>query len=188
MVEYTQQDRQFLLNLARKSIKHYLNTGKKLEISESVISTERLKQKRAAFVTLTQNGNLRGCIGSLEPQIPLYEEIIDKALSAAFKDSRFFPLAREELAKTKIHISILTVPEPLSFENHKELLQKLIPKKDGVILKKGLRSATYLPKVWEELSDKEEFLSSLCHKAGLSLSAWKEGIEVLIYHTIDFSE
>jgi len=188
MEEYTQSEKDFLLKLARKTIEHFLATGEKLEPLDSDIPFEKLKEKRAAFVTLTQDGNLRGCIGSLEPQIALCEEIIDKSLSAAFKDPRFSPLAREELVKTKIHISILTIPQPPSFKNYEELLEKLTPKKDGVILKKGFNTATYLPKVWEELPQKQEFLSSLCHKAGLSSDAWKQDIEVWLYQTIDFSE
>jgi len=188
MKEYTTEEQKFLLKLARQSIEHAFNNGGKLQLSDADIPSEKLKEKRAAFVTLTQEGNLRGCIGSLEPELPLYQEIIARAFSAAFQDPRFLPLNPEELPKTKISISVLTVPKPLEFQDYQELLNKLTPEKDGVILKKGLRSATYLPKVWEELPNKEQFLPSLCQKAGLESDAWKGNIEVLTYQTIDFSE
>lgn len=186
--EYSQEEKIFLLKLACQSIERVFNNEGKLELSNAEITSENLKQKRAAFVTLTQNGNLRGCIGSLEPEIPLYQEIIDRAFSAAFQDPRFLPLSKEELPKTKISISILTIPKPLEFKNQQELLEKLVPKRDGVVLKKGFNSATYLPKVWEELPDKEDFLSSLCQKAGLDANAWKNNLEVQTYQSIDFSE
>lgn len=188
MEEYTKEEKDFLLKLTRRTIEHFFDAKEKLKIADEEVPFDQLKEKRAAFVTLTQNNNLRGCIGSLEPAIPLYEEIIDKSFSAAFRDPRFIPLAKEELAKTKIHISILTVPRPLSFQDQQDLLRKLIPKKDGVVLKKGINSATYLPKVWEELPAKEDFLTSLCHKAGLPIDTWKKKIEVLTYQTVDFSE
>lgn len=188
MKEYTAKEKDFLLKLARQSIEHLFGSGGKLELSESEIPFSKLKEKRAAFVTLTQNGGLRGCIGSLVPELPLYQEIIDRAFSAAFQDPRFVPLSKEELPKTKISISILTIPEPLEFKDSQELLEKLVPQRDGVVLKRGLNSATYLPKVWEELPDKEDFLSNLCQKAGLEPDAWKGHLEISTYQSIDFSE
>jgi AmmeMemoRadiSam system protein A len=145
-------------------------------------------RKRAAFVTLTQNGVLRGCIGSLEPELPLYKEIIDKAYAAAFRDLRFPALAEDELRNTLIDISILTVPQPLFHNDYQDLLAKINLGKDGIVLKKNGFSATFLPSVWKEINDKEEFLSSLCHKAGLPIDAWKNNAEVLTYRTVEFSE
>ncbi|MBU1074642.1 AmmeMemoRadiSam system protein A [Patescibacteria group bacterium] len=188
MEEYSKGEKEFLLKLARRSIEYYFDTGDKLTISESEISSENLKRKRAAFVTLTQNRNLRGCIGGLEPVLSLYEEVIDKSFSSAFRDLRFQPLSEKELGTTKIAISILTVPQSLSFNSHPDLLAKINPGKDGIVLKKDGYSATYLPGVWKEIKDKEEFLSSLCHKAGLPLNSWKWNAEILTYRTIEFSE
>lgn len=188
MDEYTKKEKDFLLKLARKSIEHYLATGKKLEIKEDKVPFENLKQKRAVFVTLMKNGDLRGCIGCLEAKIPLYQEVIDKAIGAAFQDPRFLPLGREELDNTKISLSILTWPKTLVYKGSNDLLQKLIPLKDGVILKKGFNGATYLPEVWEQLPNKEEFLESLCQKAGLPSDAWKQNPEISTYQTIHFSE
>jgi len=188
MNEYTQLEKQFLLELARRAIEFYFEKGRELEINESEIPSSRLKEERAVFVTLNQNNDLRGCIGCLEARLPLYQEVIDKAICAAFQDPRFLPLSKEELPKTQISISVLTIPKPLEFQDPQELLNKLTPEKDGVILKKGFNSATYLPKVWEELPDKELFLSSLCQKAGLESDAWKGKIEVSTYQSVDFEE
>lgn len=188
MEEYSQNEKIFLLKLARKTIRHYFDTGNKLVVSDSEIILENLKRKRAAFVTLIQKGSLRGCIGSLEPELPLYEEVIDKSFSAAFRDPRFEPMAERELKITKIDISILTVPQPLVFNSYGDLLSKIKIGKDGVVLKKDGYSATYLPSVWKDIKDKEEFLSGLCHKAGLALDAWKQNAEVLTYQTVEFSD
>ena len=188
MEEYSQSEKTFLLKLTRKTLEHYFKTSDKLEITESEISTENLKRKRAAFVTLTIDDSLRGCIGSLEPELSLYEEVIDKSFSAAFRDLRFQPLREEELGNTKIDISILTVPQSLSFKDNEDLLLQINAGKDGVVLKKDGYSATYLPSVWREINDKKEFLSSLCHKAVLALDAWKHDPEVSTYQTIEFSE
>jgi len=188
MEKYTQAEKTFLLKLARNTIEFYFANHAKMEIDESEVISENLKRKRAAFVTLTQNGSLRGCIGSINPEMPLYEEIIDKAYAAAFRDLRFPALAKDELPKTKIDISILAVPEPLYYRDYQDLLAKIDSGKDGIVLKKNSFSATFLPSVWREINDKEEFLSSLCHKAGLPLDAWKQNAEILIYRTIEFSE
>lgn len=188
MEEYTQPEKSFLLKLARKTIEQFFNSKEKLKITDAEVPFDKLKEKRAVFITLTQEDNLRGCIGCLEAERPLYQEVIDKALCAAFQDPRFFPLSREELPNIKICISILTVPKSLAYKDYNDLLQKLTPNKDGVILKKGFASATYLPKVWEELPEKGLFLSSLCEKAGLESNAWQYPLEVATYQTVDFSE
>ncbi|MFA6271892.1 MAG: AmmeMemoRadiSam system protein A [Patescibacteria group bacterium] len=188
MEKYTREEKKFLLRLARDTIEFYFANHDKLTINVSTVISENLMRKRAAFVTLTQNGVLRGCIGSLEPELPLYEEIIDKAYAAAFRDLRFPALAEDELKKTQIDISILAVPQPLSYYDYQDLLAKINLGKDGIVLKKNGFSATFLPSVWKEINDKEEFLSSLCHKAGLPTDAWKKDTDIFTYQTVEFSE
>lgn len=166
-----------LLKLARNAIESYFSK-KELKVSPEII--KKYSEKKACFVTLTKNNQLRGCIGSLQPRQELYKDVIDNARNAAFQDPRFSPMEKSELDKIKIEISVLSIPKKLEFKDDKDLLKKLT-KKEGVIIKKEFYSATYLPQVWKELKDKEEFLSSLCMKAGLSEDAWKEKIEVFTY-------
>jgi len=167
-----------LLELSRKVIQsHFKN--QKVEVSDKI--KKKYSEKQACFVTLTKNGNLRGCVGSLYAHQPLYKDVIDNTINAAFNDYRFTPLSESELSCIKIEISVLSVAKKLDFSSSDELLKKLNHNM-GVILKKGSYSATYLPQVWEELPDKIEFLSSLCLKAGLPSDSWKrEGIEVYTY-------
>ncbi len=167
-----------LLNLARKTLEAHFQ-GKEVEVSKSI--KKKFSEKKACFVTLTKNEELRGCIGSIYPRQALYKDIIENTLNAAFSDPRFPQLGKEELNEIKIEISVLTIPEKLEFKNREDLLKKLT-KKEGLIIKKGFYSATYLPQVWRQMPDKQEFLSTLCMKAGLNCNAWREkGIEVFAY-------
>lgn len=185
---FSLQEQQYLLSLARQSIEHYLQTSSLLTIDESKVS-DKLKEKRACFVTLTIGGQLRGCIGHILPMQELYKDVVENAVSAAFGDPRFNPLSSEELEKIKIEVSVLTIPQPLEFLTPEELIQKLRPKIDGVILKQGRNSATFLPHVWEELSEPKEFLGHLCQKAGLFAVCWQEpGLKVETYQAAAFSE
>ncbi|MDP2924900.1 MAG: AmmeMemoRadiSam system protein A [Nanoarchaeota archaeon] len=158
-----------LLNLARETIKAKLN-------KEQVVATEDIKEnfnkKQACFVTLTEEGELRGCIGSIEAHQELWKDVIDNSINAAFGDPRFEALEEGELPKIKIEISILSVPQKLEFINSEDLLKK-IDNKMGIILRKGYYGATFLPQVWEEIPEKIEFLEHLSRKAGLSKDDWK---------------
>lgn len=186
---FFQPEKDYLLNLARRSIKNYLGSSQRLKISEDEVPSERLKEERACFVTLTIKEELRGCIGHILPIQELYQDVIDNAVSAAFQDPRFFPLTEEELQKVKIEISILTVPQPLPFVSPSDLLVKLQPGKDGVILKKNYQQATFLPQVWEELPKKEDFLRHLCEKAGLNSNCWQEkDLKIETYQVEAFEE
>jgi hypothetical protein len=172
----------FLLKLSYSTLEHFFSTGKKLEVPESELLNGELKEKRGTFVTLQKHGELRGCIGHIEPIQTIYQDIVENTLSAAFEDPRFEPLTQDELKDIDIEISVLTNPEKLNYSSVDELLAKLRPNIDGVIIKKGRRGATYLPQVWEDLSDKNEFLSSLCLKAGLEEGEWRKGkLEVKTY-------
>ncbi len=178
------KEKKFILSLARRSIETYLKTERILEIDPAEVS-EELKEERACFVTLTINGQLRGCIGHLLPIQELYQDVIENAVAAAFQDPRFPPLTAEEWPRVKIEISILSIPRPLSFSSSEDLLKKLRPNVDGVIIKQGRRQATFLPQVWENMPSSQEFLEHLCLKAGLSDDCWKEkGIEVEVYEVV----
>jgi AmmeMemoRadiSam system protein A len=186
--EYTAGERKFLLELARKTITRAAN-GDKLPTVDKAEISEKLRQTRACFVTLTKKGELRGCIGSIFPQEPLYEAVISRARAAALEDPRFTPVRPEELKDIEIEISVLSIPRPLEFKSPEELLEKLRPGVDGVVLRVGLRTSTFLPQVWEQLPDKELFLNHLAEKAGLSASAWRQAeTTVLTYQVEAFKE
>lgn len=182
------EEANFLLKLARESLKYFLEKGEILKKEESKIPLS-LKEKGCCFVTLKINNQLRGCVGRLYPLKPLYQDVIENAVRAGFFDSRFPPLKKEELEKVKIEISILDLPEDFSYQSPKELLNFLQEKKPGVILEKDGFLATFLPQVWEELPNPQEFLSALCLKAGLPPHLWKEEkINVKIYQVEKIEE
>ena len=135
---------------------------------------------------MTENDELRGCIGGLEARQELWKDVVENAVNAGFSDFRFFHLNKSELKKIKIEVSVLTEPKKLEFKNEKELLEKL-NKSMGVILKKGFYTSTFLPQVWEELPDKIEFLEHLSIKAGLNKDAWKNA-EIFYYNVEIFRE
>lgn len=182
-----ENDKKFLLNLARKTLESYLSKGTKPDIDEIEIS-ENLKKKQGCFVTLEKNNQLRGCIGHILPQVPLYDCVIENAINAALHDPRFTEVKYDELKDIKIEISVLSLPKILQYSSDEDLLKKLTPYEDGVILKFGSRQSTYLPQVWEQIPDKKIFLSSLCQKAGMPEDCWKKGAEVYTYRAEVFSE
>ena len=184
----TEEEGRFLLNVARQTIEQELFARKDQNPPESDISS-KYSEQRGTFVTLTIQGGLRGCIGHIIPQESLIEGIRVNAINAAFRDPRFRPLTKEEWKRVKIEISILTDPKPLSYSDADDLLKKLRPNIDGVILKKGFHQSTFLPQVSEQLPEKEEFLTHLCLKAGLDGDEWRKGdLEVLTYQVQAFEE
>lgn len=126
-----------------------------------------LREPGASFVTLTRDGHLRGCIGSLEAYRPLADDVRGNACAAAFRDPRFPPLSSAEWPDTKVEVSLLSVPEALSFKDEADALAQLRPGIDGIVLSAGGRRATFLPQVWEQLPDPALFLAQLKAKAGL---------------------
>lgn len=182
-------ERKFLLSLARRAILYYFDKNEELELSPGEVPSQKLVEDRACFVTLRKGGKLRGCIGTLEAQRPLFRDVIRNSLSASFWDPRFPPLTREELENTGISISVLTSPEPLEAGGPEELLEKLVPGKHGLILEKGPARATFLPSVWTELPEKRSFLEHLSLKAGLGKDGWKDrGTRYFVYESEEFSE
>lgn len=188
-IKLTEKDKEFLLNLARSSIKYFLENEKIIDFDKNKLQSKKFEEKHATFVTLTENNNLRGCIGNLEPINPLYLDVIKNAVYAAFYDSRFPKLESDELNKIKIEISILTNPVKISYSSPEDLLRKIKINKDGIILKYKNHQATFLPQVWEQLPRKEQFLSHLCMKALLPHDFWKTcKAEIYKYNVISFEE
>lgn len=170
----TKKQGQALVQLARKTI--FERLGITAEDPAIDIAKEKVLQEKAGtFVTLTMDGELRGCIGSLSAEEPIAISVRRNALNAAFHDPRFSPLSSEEAGTVNVEVSVLSDPEPLEYKNAQDLLAKLNPNADGVIIQKGLARATFLPQVWHQLPEKEVFLAHLCNKAGLPENCWEEG-------------
>ena len=182
-------DGHLLLKLARQSILQEFKKENKLESLKDKIPSWIFKANRGTFVTLHKNSELRGCIGNIDPVKDIFTGIKENAKHAAFSDTRFSPLSFEELNETDIEISILTRPETVDYSDYHDLIEKLTPGIDGVIIQKGYKSATFLPQVWEQLKSPETFLTHLCTKAGLLPDAWQAGdLEVLVYQVQLFEE
>lgn len=182
---YTNDEKDNLLNLAKQSIENGLKFGRPLKVNLDDYSN-KLTEQLATFVTLHKDEQLRGCIGSLIAHHPLVIDIAENAYSSAFSDPRFPQLKQEELNQLKIDISILTPPEPITFAGRANLLEQIRPGIDGLILSEGFNRGTFLPSVWESLPEKEEFLQNLFMKAGLKHNYWSDNIHVERYETICF--
>lgn len=187
-----QEQGQVLVKLARQTIMK--NLGKQVpeaEITavESALSDGCYQAQCGTFVTLKIDGQLRGCIGNLTASESISDSVRKNAVNAAFRDPRFSPLTDQELNKVEIEVSILSEPQHLEYSDADDLINKLRVNIDGVIIRKGYASATFLPQVWEQLPEPEDFLSHLCAKAGLPSKAWRNTkIEVLTYQVQYFEE
>ncbi|PXF55175.1 MAG: hypothetical protein C4B57_04475 [Deltaproteobacteria bacterium] len=180
------RDKKALLRLARSAIEAKLVKDVKVERPEPSLI---LKENRGCFVTLHKYGQLRGCIGTIEPICPLAECVEKNAQNAAFRDPRFPCLGAEELPEIDIEVSILSVPERLRFRDGDDLKRQLRPNVHGVILSRGMHRSTFLPQVWEQLPDKEQFLEHLCLKGGMPANAWKDpATSVEVYQAEVFGE
>jgi AmmeMemoRadiSam system protein A len=176
-----------LLRIARDSIAH----GLVHQAPMTLTADDRpgvLGARLASFVTLRQEEMLRGCVGSMEPVRPLAESVAEAAFNAAFRDSRFPPLQEKELRVITIDISVLSALEPVTAPSEAALLSQLEPGVDGLLLEEGWRRATFLPKVWEQLSAPEDFLRALKQKAGLPPNYWSESMRFRRYRTTSFSD
>jgi MEMO1 family protein len=177
----TKKQGQALVKLARKTI--FERLGLAAPDPDIDLAKEKALQRHdGTFVTLTINDTLRGCIGSLTADEPITNSVRRNAINAAFHDPRFPPLTQDEARGIAVEVSVLTEPQLLEYDNPQDLLGKLCPDIDGVIIKKGLSRATFLPQVWEQLPDRQEFLSHLCSKAGLAENCWEEeALQVYTY-------
>lgn len=184
----TPAERQTLLCLARQAVQAAAS-GTALPEPDPVEFSPRLAAPGVVFVTLTRQGELRGCVGALEAYQPLVLDVCEHAAAAARRDFRFFPVLPEELPEIQIEISRLTAPQPLEYSQPQDLPDRLRPGVDGVVLVYQGRRATFLPQVWEKLPDPEEFLSHLCMKMGAAAELWRQThLEVRIYQVEEFHE
>ncbi len=175
--EFTRGEKEYLLKIARATLEKYLFDREKFEPQTT---NQRLWEKRGVFVTLNKRGRLRGCIGYIEPMEALIAAIRDNAIAAA-RDPRFLPLEASELKEIEIEISILTLPEKTTYDE--------IKTGDGVIIRQGGASATYLPQVWDDLPDRREFFGTLCEKAGLAAACYQDKqTQFFKYQAMVFSE
>lgn len=179
-----------LLELARRTIAEQLGLKPDAPADFSIKLEDKIFQAhRGTFVTLTIDGRLRGCIGNLAPDRTITEGVADNAINAAFHDPRFSPLTHSEFKKIQIEVSLLSEPQPLEFTDADDLLSKIRPGIDGLIIRKGIYSSTFLPQVWDQLPDKHSFLDHLCMKAGLPANEWqKPGLKVFTYQVQYFEE
>lgn len=184
----THDEKSTLLRLARAAIEQaVLDRG--LPPVDPACLTPRLRAPGATFVTLTIDGELRGCVGALDAYQPLYEDVREHALGSALQDFRFPPLRASELAGVRIEVSRLTAPLLLEYASARDLLAKLRPHVDGVILRDGPRRATFLPQVWEKIPDPAGFLDNLCAKMGAAPDLWRhKPLNVQIYQVEEFHE
>lgn len=146
------------------------------------------QQHAATFVTLMLDGQLRGCIGCLEAYQPLQEDLQQNAISAAFRDYRFPPLTQSEFRNITVEISVLTPSQALAAESEEQLLAQLRPGIDGLILQDGQFKATFLPQVWQQLPEQEEFVHRLKQKAGLAVDHWSQSMQCLVYQVQEIHE
>jgi hypothetical protein len=172
-----------LLVRARNAIAAKLKQATQAEPAHPALS-----QPGATFVTLTQKGQLRGCIGSLQAHRALDQDVRANAVAAAFNDPRFPPLTLAELPHTRVEVSLLTMPQPMSFTDEADAIRQLRPNVDGVILIAGQRRGTFLPQVWEQLPDPRQFLAHLKQKAGLPANYWSSEVELQRYEVQKWKE
>lgn len=186
--QLTDGEKQVLLRLAREAMEHAVR-GKKLPPLDQTSLPRHLQEHGASFVTLTIDGELRGCIGALEAYQPLVEDVREHAVAAALEDPRFHPVQETELNRIRLEISRLTVPVPLKYASSEELRAKLRPHVDGVILKDDYRRATFLPQVWKQIPNAADFLDHLCAKMGAKRNLWQiKKLQVFVYQVEEFHE
>ncbi len=177
-----------LLKIAREAIETSV-CGEQAPILTLNQLPEVLQHGRASFVTLTIDDKLRGCIGVLEACQPLAIDVQEHAIAAALQDYRFPVVTPEELQKIHIEISILTPKRHLDYDHPEELVNKIRPGIDGVILQDGRRKATFLPQVWQKIPEPSHFLSQLCLKMGVPADLWRhKKIQIAVYQVQEFHE
>lgn len=182
---YSKEDRQTLHTIARQSIQTGLEQQHPLVITLADYA-EPLQQKRATFVTLNINQQLRGCIGTLSPYRALVDDIAHNAYAAAFSDPRFPALSQAEFTQLDYHLSILSETKPMTFNSEADLLAQIRPGIDGLILSDNNQQGTFLPSVWEQLPTAQEFLQHLKRKAGLPMDYWSNSLQVSRYTVESF--
>lgn len=185
----TLDEQQILLRLAREAMERGVR-GEELPPLDESLLTPSLREEGSSFITLMSYGQLRGCIGSLEPHQSLAEDVREHAVAAALKDPRFPAVREDELNGIRIEVSRLTLPIPLEYKDADDLLSKLCPNVDGVVIRDGsYHRSTFLPQVWEKIADPADFLSNLCYKMGTDPNLWRtKHLDVLTYRVEEFHE
>ncbi|PIE43877.1 MAG: AMMECR1 domain-containing protein [Gammaproteobacteria bacterium] len=186
-MDLSNEDKNTLFTVASESLVLAVNSGHALNISLPDYSSG-LVEPGAAFVTLTKQGRLRGCIGSLQAWRPLVEDVAENTLASALRDPRFPSVQANELTELDISLSVLTPPQEMTVLSEADLLEQLVPNEDGLILTCGNHRATYLPSVWEQLPDKQEFVAQLKVKAGFSPDFWSDKMQCQRYHAISITK
>lgn len=184
---FARHNREALLQIAREALKEAV-VGHKIYHPERDEFGEVLFDKGAAFVTLKKNGRLRGCIGSIKATKAIAADIADNAYAAALHDSRFRPVEPEELPEITFSIALLTNLEEMRFDSYADLLAQIKPNIDGLLIKDGQREGVFLPAVWESLPDKDEFMTELKIKAGLSPTYWSDRVRVFRFRSVEISD
>jgi AmmeMemoRadiSam system protein A len=182
----TEPERQQLIGIAIASIQSGLQ-GNGPPAPGGVTGPGHLAERLASFVTLKMDGMLRGCIGSLEAHTTLADDVCQNAWAAAFRDPRFRPLQEAEFPALTIQVAVLSEPEVVAFSSEQDLIRKLRPGIDGLIIREKSQRGTFLPSVWESLGKPELFLQQLKLKAGLAVDYWSDTIGVWRYTTESFS-
>ncbi len=185
--EFDEGLRRIMISVADSAIRHGLETGKQISISVDDWPAA-LASQRATFVTVELDGRLRGCIGSLAAHQPLIADLAANAYAAAFKDPRFKPLQREEYDRISLKISILSEPREISFTSEADLVAQFRPGVDGLILSDQGRRGTFLPQVWEQIPDVQDFWRHLKGKAGFKPDHWSDSVRVWRYTTETFTQ
>lgn len=176
-----------LLALARRALEAAVCEAGPFQ-PETMTLSSILQQPGACFVTLRIGASLRGCLGTLEPQRSLAEDIWMNTRAAALADPRFRPVVTEELSTIRIAVSVLTLPEPFPVHSHGDLLSKLAPGRDGLVVRDAGRRATFLPSVWKGLDSPQAFVDALWRKAGFSPGFWSDSMVLERYRAREFNE
>jgi len=179
----TEQKGKVLLPIARAAISRALNVAHAADESATWLS-----EYGACFVTLSQYGELRGCIGSLQAHRPLLSDVKSNAVSAALHDPRFMPLTAAELDITTVEISLLSTTREMEVRNEADALSQLRPGLDGIVFEYGHYRSTFLPQVWEQLPQPHQFMKHLKRKAGLPDDFWADNVKLSRYSVIKLSE
>lgn len=172
-----------LLAIARESLAAALGLGQ-----ESFRDEPWLHEPGATFVTLRRLGSLRGCVGSLQPYRPLLDDVRHNTRAAAFSDTRFAPVHRDEYPELSVEVSLLSPCEPYEFDGQEDALARLRPGIDGIVFEFQGRRSTFLPQVWEQLPDPWEFLAHLKRKAGLAPGFWHPDVRLWRYTVMKWAE
>jgi AmmeMemoRadiSam system protein A len=186
-IDLSADEQACLLDIARQSIMNGLDSGAVWQLDIARLDAN-LRIDSAVFVTLTLGGNLRGCIGSLQPSAPLAQAVANAAFNAAFRDPRFAQVQADEVENLTIEVSVLSSMELIAVDTRQALLDNLQPGVDGLLLEDQGHRATFLPQVWEKMSTADEFVGQLMLKAGLAAGYWSSTISCYRYHSISFGE